>query len=98
VDWTDPFWGSDQTWTLYDVAGTTSNLSNFTIQTSSWLDSTNAALATARPNASFSLTPSGQDVLLSYVAVPEPESMAAVAAGLAALAAAFRRRRTAHAA
>jgi autotransporter-associated beta strand protein len=93
VNWTDSFWGSDQAWTLYDVAGTTSNLGNFTIQTSSWLDSTNAALATARPNASFSLTPSGQDVLLSYVAVPEPESLAAVAAGLAALAAAFRRRR-----
>jgi fibronectin-binding autotransporter adhesin len=93
VDWSNEFWGSDRSWTLYDVAGTTSNLGNFTIQTSSWLDSTNAALATARPNASFSLTSSGEDVLLSYVAVPEPESMAAVAAGLAAIAAAFRRRR-----
>jgi fibronectin-binding autotransporter adhesin len=95
VAWNNPFWNIDQTWTLYDVAGTTSNLGNFTIQTASWLDSTNTAFATARPNASFSLTQSGEDVLLSYVAVPEPESMAVVAAGLAAVAAAFRRRRAA---
>jgi len=95
VAWNDLFWNADQTWTLYDVAGTTSNLGNLTIQTASWLDSTNTAFATARPNASFSLTQSGEDVLLSYVAVPEPESMAVVAAGLAAVAAVFRRRRAA---
>jgi autotransporter-associated beta strand protein len=89
VDWADAFWDVDQTWTFYDVAGTTSNSGNLSIQTASWLDSNATGLAAARPLASFSLTQSGEDVQILYAAVPEPAALglaAAAAAGLAILA------------
>lgn len=92
VVWTDVFWDADQTWTLYDVAGTTTNLQNLAIQTTSWLDSNGTSFATTRPLASFSLAQSGQDVQLSYVAVPEPAMLGLVAAAAAGCLGLVRRR------
>ena len=91
VLWSDTFWDSDQSWTLYDVAGSTSNFSNLQLTTINWLDSTGTnSFETARPDASFSLSLSGNDVLLNYTAVPEPRAALLGGIGLLML---LRRRR-----
>jgi hypothetical protein len=82
VNWTNAFWGSNQSWLIYDVAGTTSNFSNFTLGASNWNDAFGNSLSTARAGSSFSLSQSGSDVILQYnsgsgsQAVPEPSSLA----------------------
>jgi autotransporter-associated beta strand protein len=83
VDWTDSFWNTSQSWTLYDVAGTTSSFGNLAINVENWLDGQIVpnAFSTARPSSSFSLSQVGNDVILNYVAVPEPGTLALLAAG-----------------
>lgn len=93
VDWSDPFWGSDQSWTIYDVAGSTTGFSNLSISGTSWLDSLGSLLSESRPDASFALTQQGSDVVLTYTAVPEPATLALVACGAALLLASRRRSR-----
>lgn len=85
VNWNDTFWNTDQEWLLYDVAGTTTNLGNLSINTASWGDGFGNVFATVRPDASFSLRQAtgSDDVLLSYVAVPEPGTLALAGCGLA---------------
>jgi fibronectin-binding autotransporter adhesin len=85
VNWTNPFWDLDREWLLYDVTGTTSNFSNFSISTQSWLDGFGNVFATERPQASFGLRQDvgSGDVFLTYAAVPEPGGLALAAAGLA---------------
>jgi fibronectin-binding autotransporter adhesin len=94
VAWSDAFWNTDQSWTVYSVGGTTSNFSNLSLTVANWADSTEALFNTARPGASFSLIQSGEDVILAY-AIPEPATYA-VLLGLGALGAAvwLRRRRS----
>jgi len=89
VDWFDAFWNTPQSWLVYDVAGMTSNFANLSLTVDNWADSTGALFNTALPSGSFSLSQSGQDVMLNYA--PEPATLALLAlGGVAALA---RRRR-----
>lgn len=85
MDWTSPFWQADQAWLLYDMAGTTSATSNFTVQVEDWLDGTGQQSARSFRGPSFSIRQTGQDVELVYT-VPEPSSPAVVAAGVCLLA------------
>lgn len=89
VSWNSEFWASDRTWTLFDVAGTTFNFVNLQLNGSDWLDGSGASFAASRPQASFALLQSGQDILLSYT-VPETSTAWLVGLGLMAT---WRRRR-----
>jgi fibronectin-binding autotransporter adhesin len=90
VDWSNAFWDTGRTWTLYSVTGTTTNFSNLTLTGSpgSWLDtqSTPQSLAAARPDASFSIVQDGNNVNIVYAIVPEPGSLALAGIGIAAAA------------
>jgi autotransporter-associated beta strand protein len=88
VLWANALWDANQSWLLYDVAGTTSNFVNLNLATINWLDSAGNLFSTTGGN--FSLGQSGQDVLLNYTVVPEPRAALLGAIGLLAL---LRRRR-----
>jgi fibronectin-binding autotransporter adhesin len=91
VTWGDALWDSNQSWTIFDVAGTTSGLENVNLTTSNWADSTGALFDTVRSNGFFSLSLSGQDVMLNYTAVPE--TSVSLLGGLSALLLLRRKRR-----
>jgi autotransporter-associated beta strand protein len=94
VAWTDTFWDVNRSWMVYDLSGgTTSNLSNLALG-GSLLDSLgNSLSSTARGYFTTSL--SGQDVMLNFVAVPEPSTWAMALAGLACGGLLVRRRKRA---
>jgi hypothetical protein len=81
VDWADPFWTSDQSWVVYDVAGTTTGANNFSIATANWADNSGDSFNTLLSGSAFSLDLQGNDLVLSYTAgtasVPEPSQVAA---------------------
>jgi autotransporter-associated beta strand protein/T5SS/PEP-CTERM-associated repeat protein len=81
VDWADSFWTTDQSWVIYDVAGTTTGESNLSIATANWLDYSGDSFDTILAESSFSLGLQGNDLVLSYTAgtspVPEPSQVAA---------------------
>jgi autotransporter-associated beta strand protein len=89
VLWSDSFWNTDQSWTLYDVAGTTTGFNKLALTSINWLDSGSNAFETIRPNGSFSLSLSGNDVMVNY-AIPEPRGASLLAIGVMVL---LRRRR-----
>ena len=97
VDWDDAFWGTNQTWTLFDVTGTTSNFGNFALVNSpnAWFDASGQAFsASSRSGNTFSVAQQGNDVLISYaIIVPEPGTIALAGIGIAAMAYRLRRRR-----
>jgi autotransporter-associated beta strand protein len=82
VNWTNAFWDVNRSWTVYDLSGgTTSSLSNLVLG-GSLLDSVGNPLSpTGRGYFTTSLA--GQDVMLNFVAVPEPTTWAMALAGLA---------------
>jgi autotransporter-associated beta strand protein len=88
VLWANALWDADQSWLLYDVAGTTSNFVKLNLATINWLDSGGNLFSTT--GGSFTLGQSGQDVLLNYTAIPEPRAALLGGLGLLAL---LRRRR-----
>ena len=91
VLWGNAFWDSAQSWTLYDVAGTTSNFANLSLNNFNWLDSGGGQFNTLRAGNSFTLTQIGNDVILNYAVVPEP-NVAALLGGLGTLLLLRRRR------
>jgi autotransporter-associated beta strand protein len=94
VDWDDAFWGTNRVWTIIDVAGGSWNSSLFTtLQVG--VDSTSASLASKRPDSSFQIVDLSGDLVLEYVVVPEPGTLALAGLGLAGAAWAARRRRNA---
>lgn len=88
VLWDDIFWDTAQSWTLYDVAGTTSNFGNLNLNTIDWQDSGSNLFSTT--GGIFSLGQSGQDVILNYTVIPEPRAALLGILGVLLL---FRRRR-----
>ena len=86
VNWSDAFWNESRSWTLYSVAGMTTNFANLLLAGSpgSWLDtqSTPQSLASARPDATFSIAQDGDNVMVVYAVVPEPATIGAAGMGL----------------
>ncbi len=94
VDWSDLIWGSNQSWLLYDVAGTTTNLSNFSIFAADWADKDGDLFNTVLTGSTFGLSQVGDDVYLNFnsgTIIPEPSRMILV--GMAAFGLLLRRRR-----
>jgi autotransporter-associated beta strand protein len=93
VNWTNAFWDVNRSWTVYDLSGgTTSNLGSLVLG-GSLLDSLGNALSPTE-RGYFTTSLSGDDVMLNFVAVPEPASLGlAATGGLAALAWTMLRRR-----
>jgi autotransporter-associated beta strand protein len=89
VNWSDFFWNTDQSWQVFDVAGTTTSVGNFTVQVENWIDGNGQPFDTIRPGAAFSLRQTGQNVELVY-AVPEPASWSGTMAGAMMLAGGLR--------
>ena len=81
VDWADSFWDSNQSWVIYDVAGTTTGAGNLTIATANWADNSGDSFDTLLTGSAFSLGLQGNDLVLNYTAgtsaVPEPGQVAA---------------------
>ena len=81
VDWADTFWTTDQSWVIYDVAGTTTGANNFSIATANWADNSGDSFNNALAGSAFSLGLQGNDLVLNYTAgtsaVPEPGQVAA---------------------
>ena len=72
VSWSDSFWSSNRSFLIYDVAVSTSGLSNLSLLNTSFNDASGAALAESQGR--FTLSQLGSDVLLNYNAVPEPST------------------------
>ncbi len=89
VDWDDTFWDADQSWVIYDVAGTLTGVP--TLVTEGWLDASGDTFSASV--GSFALNTSGNDIVLNFTAVPEPSTYGLMGLGLAAFGWAARRRR-----
>jgi autotransporter-associated beta strand protein len=92
VDWSNSFWDVNRAWMIYDLSGgTVSGISNLFVG-GSLLDAQGDALSpTGRGFFTTSLV--GQEVMLDFVAVPEPATWAMALTGLAAGGLMIRRRR-----
>jgi len=91
VDWSNTFWNVNRSWMVYDLSsGVVSNAGNLVLG-GSLLDSLGNSLSpTGRGYFTTSL--SGQDVMLNFVAVPEPSTLVLLS-GLAVGGFLLRRRR-----
>jgi hypothetical protein len=83
VSWLDPFWSSNQSFLIYDVAGITTGFSNLSLLSTSFNDATGAALSASQGN--FRVSQSGSDVFLNYTAIPEPSTGTLLGFGLGGL-------------
>jgi len=91
VAWSNSFWDFSHQWTIASVAVPVTWNGSLFGTLAVGVDSTGASLATARPGASFNVTNDSGNVVLNYVAVPEPTTLALALAGLAAAAGGIRR-------
>jgi autotransporter-associated beta strand protein len=94
VNWTDSFWSTNHSWTIYQVSGVSSEVSNLSITDYfSLLDGFGNVFGATLSGSAFSLSQSGQNVVVNYtVAVPEPSVWSLLTLGLICLAYACRRR------
>jgi autotransporter-associated beta strand protein len=83
VSWSDSFWSSNQSFLIYDVAGSTTGFSNLSLLNTSFNDANNVALAASQ--GSFSVSQLGNDVFLNYNAIPEPSTGSMLGLGFAGL-------------
>jgi autotransporter-associated beta strand protein len=96
VDWSDSFWNVNRAWTVYDLSGgTTNSLSNLFVG-GSLLDAQGDALSPTT-RGYFTTSLSGQDVMLNFVAVPEPATWGLGVVGVGLVAGMRRLRRTSRA-
>ncbi len=96
VDWNDSFWDADQTWTIYSGATSLANIGNLSIFSEDWMDSNGVLFSTVRGgphNSMFTVGASGNNVVLTFTAVPEPSTYALMSLALGAFGWAARRRR-----
>ena len=84
VDWANSFWDSAQSWTFLTVAGSTTGSSNLSLLNTGFLDAAGNSLSAARSGASFSLSQSGNNLVVNYV--PEPSTGSLLVMGLGSLA------------
>ena len=93
VLWSDSLWNANQSWLLYDVTGlgSTTNIANLNLNTTNWLDSGSNLFSTA--GGSFTLSQSGEDVMLNFTAIPEPSTYGIALGAMALALAAVRRQR-----
>ena len=92
VDWTDSFWGSNQSWQVFSSLASTTLASTAVFDTITITgDNNSASLASVRAGAFFSWSRIGNDIYLNYsatgAAVPEPGSLALLAAATGVVAA-----------
>ena len=66
VNWSDPFWATDQQWVVYDVAGSIAGEGNLTRLLENWEDGQRGQFNTLLPGASFALAKAGQNIVLNY--------------------------------
>jgi autotransporter-associated beta strand protein len=96
VNWTDSLWSSNQSWTIYQVSGSTTGLTNLSLADYyALLDASGNSFGSTLTGASFSIKQSGQDVVLEYNAasVPEPSTYVLFGLGALALVIAYQRKR-----
>jgi MYXO-CTERM domain-containing protein len=95
VDWTDSFWDTSRTgtagWLIYDVAGSTTNFANLSVNPINWPGVSGGQFDDSRLNNTFSLYQDGNNIYLNYNVVPEPD-VAMLLGGLGMLTLLRRRR------
>jgi autotransporter-associated beta strand protein len=98
VDWENGFWNADivgtDGWRIFGVLGAVSGIENLVLgPASGWIDSGGRSLATARPEAGFSLHLGEDGVYLNYQAAPVPEPSTLLCCAMFLMGGAMRRRR-----
>jgi hypothetical protein len=94
VSWANPFWNANRSWLVYDLNdGVSQNFGNFALNTQNWADSLDERFNLIRPDASFGLAQTGEDIFLVYT-VPEPSTWVLLALGTGALATRLRARKS----
>jgi autotransporter-associated beta strand protein len=74
VDWSNSFWNSNRQWIIANYLGAGTSTGIFSISGIT-MDSLGQTLATSRPDASFSISRTGNNLSVNYAAIPEPTTL-----------------------